>query len=156
MVGDQGGAFSDGVHAVVRRLGLDERTLRVPITPDIDDWYRAADAFVLASDIESLPRSMLEAMAFGLPVVASGVFGVPEVIDDGRNGFLFDASSVSGVSDVLVRVLGLPRAELERVGISGRRTIEASRSSEHYAAAYRSLLDHLIAERNGLAGTPSA
>ena len=60
----------------------------IPITPDVDPWYGMADILVCASDIESLPRTVLEAMAWETPVLATSVFGLPELIDDGETGWL--------------------------------------------------------------------
>ena len=57
---------------------------------DTYPWYRAADLLVSASDIESLPRSVLEAMCFRVPVLATSIFGLPELISDGETGFLFE------------------------------------------------------------------
>ncbi|MDX6564724.1 MAG: D-inositol-3-phosphate glycosyltransferase, partial [Gaiellales bacterium] len=119
----------------------------VPVTPDIDDWYLAADAFILASDIESLPRSMLEVMAFGTPVLAPAVFGVSEVVEDGINGLLFDPTSVASAAEVLRRFLQIPRARRKEMGEAGRLTVEANRSSANYARDYRALFAALASER---------
>jgi glycosyltransferase involved in cell wall biosynthesis len=52
-----------------------------------------ADGFALLSDVESMPRSIMEAMGFGLPVLASRVYGIPELIDDGKTGLLIEPNS---------------------------------------------------------------
>ena len=62
----------------IEDLGLERRVRVLDIDPDVDRWYTCADVLVSASDIESLPRSMLESLAFGVPVLAADVFGVPE------------------------------------------------------------------------------
>jgi D-inositol-3-phosphate glycosyltransferase len=147
MVGDKGGPYSEGVHELVRNFDLGDRVRLVPVTPAIDDWYLAADAFILASDIESLPRSMLEVMAFGTPVLAPAVFGVPEVVEDGINGLLFDPSSVASAADVIRRFLKIPRARRQEMGTAGRLTVEANRASANYARDYRALFAALASER---------
>ena len=72
---------------------------------------------------------MLEVMAFGTPVIAPAVFGVPEVIEDGINGLLFDPTSVASAADVLRRFLRIPREQRLELGEAGRQTVEANRAS---------------------------
>lgn len=145
MVGDKGGAYSDAVHDVVDRLGMEERVRLIPLTADIDQWYLAADVFILASDVESLPRSMLEAMAFGTPVLASAVFGSAEVIEDGINGFLLDPSSVAHTARALGRVLSISRTARRAVGDVGRLSVREARDPREYTRAYRVIFDQLLA-----------
>ncbi|MBO9555745.1 glycosyltransferase family 4 protein [Cellulomonas sp.] len=145
MVGDNGGPFSDAVHELVRRLGVEDRVRLLPVTPDIAQWYLAADAMILASDIESLSRSMLESMAYGTPVIVSAVFGHTEVVEDGVTGFLIDSSSVSGTAAGMRRFLKLSREERSVVADNARRWVE-ERSSERYAGEYRHLIEQVRAE----------
>ena len=147
MVGDQDNEYSRAVHEVVERLGIEERVRMLPVTPLVDEWYLAADCLVLASDIESLSRAMLEAMAFGTPVLVSAVYGHRAVIEDGVNGFLLDSSSVAAVTAALRRILRLERAERAAVGERGRDWVRETRRSEGYAGAYRALIAELHAEQ---------
>jgi D-inositol-3-phosphate glycosyltransferase len=82
----------------------------LPLTPEIDAWYGLADALVCASDIESLPRTVLEAMAWQLPVLATDVFGLPELIEDGESGWLCRDRDVIALATALDRVLSTPAA----------------------------------------------
>src|SRR5207302_10652149 len=75
LVGDTGDVFGDAVRDYAERLGVADRVRVERVSPDIYEWYGCADAFVLASDVESMPRSVLEAMAFGVPVIATDVSG---------------------------------------------------------------------------------
>ena len=91
---------------------------------DVADWYDAADIFVLPSDLEGMPLSIMEAMAKGLPVVASAVSGIPEEL--GGTGQLLPAGTKdrAGLVNQLVRTLHLwtGNAELRRsIGEAGRR-----------------------------------
>lgn len=86
----------------------------------IPDELRAADVFALPSLQEGLPLSLLEAMASGLPVVASPVGGIPTVIRDGDNGLLVAAGDVAGLRDALVRLADDP-ALRTRLGAAARR-----------------------------------
>jgi D-inositol-3-phosphate glycosyltransferase len=144
LVGDTGSPYAMGLRDLVERLELGDRARLVPVTPDIDAWYLMADVFVLASDVESLPRSMLEAMAFGVPVLVTSVFGVPEVIADGHNGLLFEPLDLASLAAALDRVLRLSPDERQRIGALGREHAETVRPSKYYADAYRRLCEVLI------------
>jgi glycosyltransferase involved in cell wall biosynthesis len=67
-----------------------ERIHLVRTSPDAGPWYRAADFFLMNSTSEAYPRSVVEALLFGLPVLSTKVFGVLEQIQHGDNGFLYD------------------------------------------------------------------
>jgi glycosyltransferase involved in cell wall biosynthesis len=68
------------------------------------DLYKASDIFVLASLSEGLPQTLLEAMAFGLPIVATNVGGIPHIIRDGHNGLLVNPGSPREISDAIYRL----------------------------------------------------
>jgi predicted O-linked N-acetylglucosamine transferase (SPINDLY family)/glycosyltransferase involved in cell wall biosynthesis len=90
---------------------------------DMADWYDAADIFVLPSDLEGMPLSIMEAMAKGLPVVASSVSGIPEELGD--TGQLLPAGTKdrNGLITQLIRTLQrwTADADLRRaVGEAGR------------------------------------
>jgi D-inositol-3-phosphate glycosyltransferase len=150
LVGDQNVPYAVGVREVVRRVGLGDRIRLAPVVPDTYAWYAMADAFVIASDIESLPRSALEVMAFGVPVVASSVFGLPELISDGMNGILFPPRDVGALTRALDRLLSLSPAERAAIGAAGEATVRRSHDSSSYAAAYERLLTGLIADPKAL------
>lgn len=76
-----------------------------PEMPDIAPWYGVADVFVFASHNESYPRVILEAMAFGLPIVSSAIFGTVEQIRPGQSGLLFPPGDVAALADCLTRVI---------------------------------------------------
>lgn len=97
----------DQFRAVYDRLKpeLQARLIVVPTTPDIGIYYRAADLFLMNSSQESYPRSTMEALLFGLPIVSTPVFGVLEQVVDRENGFIYpygDAETWSAVISALV------------------------------------------------------
>ena len=79
---------SEALADYIESSPLSARMKLIPITPDVQPWYGISDILVCASDIESLPRTVLEAMAWETPVLATSVFGLPELIDDGETGWL--------------------------------------------------------------------
>ena len=142
IVGDQGGEYSAGLHAFAERSGVGERIRIEPVAADPYAWHTAADVFALASDIESSPIVVLEAMAFGTPVVATAVFGVPELIEDGRNGYLCEASDVGSLAAALERALDDPsRAE---VGAAGELRVRERHDPERYVTRMRELMSGLV------------
>jgi D-inositol-3-phosphate glycosyltransferase len=146
LVGDSASEFSAGLHRMVDGLGIGRRVHFIPVTSQIDEWYLLADVFALASDIESLPTSVLEAMAFGRTVVASRVFGLPELISEGENGFLFDPNDIDATEEALRRVLQLSAEQRAEVGAAARLLIEATRTSGPCARSYQRMLERLSAD----------
>ena len=86
---------------------------------DVPELLAAADVFVLSSRSEGAPLSILEAMAAGLPVVASDVGGVGELVVDGETGLLVPPGDPARLAQALARVLD-DRALRERLGTAGR------------------------------------
>ncbi|MBS4753715.1 glycosyltransferase family 4 protein [Nocardioides sp. zg-ZUI104] len=83
---------------------------------------RTADVFVLSSAAEACPMALLQAMACGLPVIASRVGGVAEIVRDGVDGLLFAAGDVDGLRAELVRLADDP-ALRDRLGASARNRV---------------------------------
>jgi glycosyltransferase involved in cell wall biosynthesis len=71
----------------------------------VQDYMNRAEVFVLPSLSEGFPVTILEAMACGLPVVATRVGGIPDIIEDGTNGYLVDARDQEQIAEALLRVL---------------------------------------------------
>jgi glycosyltransferase involved in cell wall biosynthesis len=86
---------------------------------------------------ENCPMSILEALAYGKPVIGAGIGGIPELIEDKIDGMIFESGNVEDLADKMNYMAGLSSSELEQMGRSGRNKIE-----EHYNAEqhYESLL----------------
>lgn len=143
IVGDSPSDYSSGLHEVVSRSGVGRAVHVIPLVEDVEDWYIAADAFVLGSDIESLPRSMLDAMVHGVPVVGTAVFGVPTLVQDGVNGILFEPSSISAFAEAIRKVLSLTPEELQTMSTAAFETVRTTRDSRTYGREYTALLHEI-------------
>ena len=101
------GEEKEGLAKRVESLGLNSRALfpGAILNHDLPDWYSAADLFVLASSREGWPNVLCEAQAMGLPVVATRVWGVPEIIDHPSLGLLVEERSVEALRTALDRAL---------------------------------------------------
>lgn len=118
IVGD--GPRRDALERRVRELGIDQR---VEFTGalghhEVPDRYAAADAFCLSSFSEGVPVVLMEAMAMGVPVVATRVMGIPELVDHGVTGLLVAPTRADALADALALLADAPalRRELARAG----------------------------------------
>lgn len=106
VVGD--GPRRKALEGQARDLGLAGRVewLGQVAHEELPELYRRADVFVLPSLSEGMPNVVLEAMAAGLPVVATRVPGSEELVGEGENGLLVEPRDVAGLGEAVVRVLG--------------------------------------------------
>ncbi len=121
VVGD--GPLRASLEARCRELGIAERVQFLGTRSDVADLMRDCDVFVRPSLMEGLPLTVLEAMATGLPAVATPVGGTAEVLQDGVTGLLVPPRDVVGLETALDRLLaddGLRR----RMGAAARRQVE--------------------------------
>jgi glycosyltransferase involved in cell wall biosynthesis len=108
----------------------------------LPDLYRAADLFVLPAvhdskgNVDGLPNVILEAMASGLPVVASGISGIPLAVEDGRTGRLVPEKDPEALLGALRGLLADPAAA-RAMGEQGRRKAESELTWDAVAARYR-------------------
>ncbi|HYF77469.1 MAG TPA: glycosyltransferase [Symbiobacteriaceae bacterium] len=92
LVGGRPTPYSKGIEAMVAALpeAWRGRVTVVPETPEIAQYYAAADVFICTSRVESFPRVILEGMAYGLPIVSTPVFGIREQVWEGVNGWFYE------------------------------------------------------------------
>ncbi|MGW0017502.1 glycosyltransferase family 4 protein [Rhodococcus sp. NPDC003382] len=147
IVGFQPTPYGLAVRKAIDDLNLGHAVRLVDVDPDTYKWFMISDILVSASDTESLPRSILEAMAFGLPVLAADVFGVSEVVEDGTNGWLFEARNGAAVSAAIARAA--TSSETDLFAMSQRNRYAAlSFDGSNYAREYEALLKDLIDKRD--------
>jgi glycosyltransferase involved in cell wall biosynthesis len=132
--------YSAAVHELIDRLGVAATVAVVPVTPDVYDWYHAADVVVSASDLESMPRSLMEAMAFERVILSTAVFGVTELIADGRTGFLMAPRELDAMIEGFERVLALSADERTAIGRAASASVRAAHDASAYVSAFRTLL----------------
>ncbi|WP_165066884.1 glycosyltransferase [Paludisphaera rhizosphaerae] len=103
--------------------------------PRPEEFLAAMDVFGLSSRSEGMPLAVLEAWAAGLPVVATRVGGLPELIDDGRSGVLVDNGNEAAFAQALANLIVEPTVALE-LGECGRRRVEADYSLSRMIQTY--------------------
>ena len=140
VVGD--GPLRAQVEARTAALGLGDAVRLLGTSTDVPGLLRGAACLALASDYEGLPLAVLEAMAAGVPVVASAVGGVPELVADGRTGLLVQPGSADGLAAALGELLRDP-ARARALGDAGRELARERYSRERMAAEHERLWEQL-------------
>ena len=148
------GDYMDTLAAQASRLGIGERFLFTGMRHDVPELLQAADVAVLPSLSEGLPNSVIEAMASGLPVVATAVGGIPELISHGRSGLLVPPGDIAALNHALAMVLDDPRLA-ERLGAAARLRIQAGFSFEKMCLETEALYRAVLLE-NGFYGRAHA
>ena len=124
LVGD--GPLRGRLEELARELGISERVRFAGRRTDTPAFYRDCDLFVLLSDYEGMPMSIIEAMASGLPVVATRAGGVGELVDDGVSGALVEADAAAAAEAIA--------AICDDPALYARLSAGAVRTSSRYSA----------------------
>ena len=137
------GPERDALQRHVASLGCDDSIRLVGHVADPRDVYAAADVFALSSTSEGLPNSLLEAMACGVPVVATVVGAVPSVVTDEVNGLLIQPGESAPLTLALSRLLS-NEALRNQFAAAGHRTIEEQYSFERRMQKVAAVYDGLL------------
>lgn len=131
------------LQGLIRKHHLEKSVWMIGERQEIPTWLSAFDVYCLPSLWEGLPNSLLEAMALGLPVVASKVDGVPEAVSHGKDGVLVPPSKPRALADTLAH-LGADAELREVLGRAAQKTISERftlrRMLEEYEQAYQRVL----------------
>jgi sugar transferase (PEP-CTERM/EpsH1 system associated) len=144
IVGD--GPLLPAVHAQVAALDLDDHVWLPGARADVKALLHTFSVFALPSLAEGTPVSMLEAMACALPVVASNVGGIPEVIDEGVQGLLVPAGDVAALAAALERHAGDAALRTQH-GRAGRARVEERFGMRAMVNAYAALYAGLCGQK---------
>lgn len=137
-----GGPLETELREQARRLGVEARVTFTGQRPGVAGLLPAFDVFVLSSRHEGLPLALLEAMASQVPVVATVVGGIPEVVTDGDDGLLVPPGDVAALGTAMARILDSHDAAA-RMAVAGRETAERfsiTGAVERMIAAYDEVL----------------
>ena len=140
VVGTQPGEYLDQLERFARDEAL-QSVVFVEKTPDVYDYFRMSDVLVCPSRNESLPLVVLEAMAFGLPIVTTDIFGIPEAVAHERQALLVGPGDVAALASGVERLL-VDRALAARLGANARATLGQRFGLERMVEEY----DRLITE----------
>lgn len=140
--------YLERLRTIVRELGIADRVIFTGYRRDVERVLQMSDVSVLPSWSEGLPNSVLEAMALGMPVVATRVGGIPELIEDGRTGFLVEPRDAPGLARALVAVLS-DRLLARRLGEAARAQVQNKFSFHKMFRETEALYREVLANASG-------
>jgi N-acetyl-alpha-D-glucosaminyl L-malate synthase BshA len=152
-VGD--GPEYSAVHHRARTLNVLDKTVFVGKQPNIADYLGIADVSLLPSETESFGLAVLEAQACEVPVVASRVGGIPEVVSDGESGFLSEVGNTDKMSDDVLKILNDDELH-ESFGKKGRELAVSRYSAEKIIPQYIKFYEKILkgkSEPSAVAGS---
>jgi glycosyltransferase involved in cell wall biosynthesis len=131
------------LEALIKSQGRPDRIRLLGYRADTIELYQSLDLFALSSLREGLPNVVLEAMALGVPILATRIAGLPRLIQHGRNGWLVEPDDVEGLADGLRRCLE-DSAMRCRLGQAGRQTVTSQYDFETRMQKFAALFDELL------------
>lgn len=145
IVGDRLGPYSSALHLEISKLpsSYRERVRVVPETSQIHRYYKASDVMAFTSKLESLPRVIMEAMHYALPIVTTPVFGIKELVTDKKSALFYDQGDVHQLASRLEQVLS--DASLRRtLGSNANKALGKFPTMSEMQNAYVSLVAEAI------------
>jgi len=140
LVGD--GPYRPTVERLMVDHGLQARVRLLGRRTDVPALLKMADAFLFCSRTEGLPNALLEAMAAGLPVVATDAPGCRDLVVDGETGLIARAGDPEAISGRLSRLLS-DRGEMRRLGKQGQRFVRDHLNADNLATRWESLYESI-------------
>lgn len=127
----------------IRELKLADRITTLSTVSEMPDLYRLMSVSLLCSKVEGFPNAVMESMAAGVPVVASAVGGIPELIDDGVSGKLVGSRDPEDYAQAVDWILANPE-ESRRMAAAAMEHVRTKLSVERMGDAYRRLYAELL------------
>jgi len=143
MIGD--GPERSAAEFLAMRLGVGDRVDFVGKQENVNELLPLSDLMLMPSEMESFGLAALEAMACRVPAVATRVGGVPELIEDGVNGLLYEVGDVEGMAAGAISILSDP-ALLERLSTASRRTAQDHFCASRIIPLYERYYEHILSQ----------
>jgi N-acetyl-alpha-D-glucosaminyl L-malate synthase BshA len=128
------------VERLVKRLDLEDHVMLTGFRSDVANLLSCSDVVVLCSETESAPLTLLEGMSSGLPVVATSVGGIPEIVDDGVNGFLVQSKNPEAIAERILELNADPGLR-SRLGRAARETVLERYTAERIVGQYMEIYE---------------
>lgn len=139
--------FLNQIKTRVAKLGLAEHFTFTGFRKDAVDMFHVMDVSVLASWQEAFGRVILESMITGVPVVATNVGGVPEIIENGKSGILIPKKNAEAIANGVMTVLNMPENDRISMAVEGRRSMMRF-SIDAHVEQIQAVYEELLAKRS--------
>lgn len=143
LVGD--GPERHRIERLIDQLRLKDHVLLMGYRSDVPHLLRCSDVVVLCSETESAPLTLLEGLSCGLPVVATSVGGIPEIVEDGVNGFLVPPKHPEAIAERILELNG-DRGLRARLGGAARRTVLERYTADGVVGQYEDVYEQVTSE----------
>jgi N-acetyl-alpha-D-glucosaminyl L-malate synthase BshA len=141
LIGD--GPDRHSVEMLIKRLNLKSNIVLTGFRSDVAHLLRCSDVVVLCSETESAPLTLLEGMSCGLPVIATNVGGIPEIIQDGINGFLVPSKNPEAIAEKLLKLNA--NSELRKqLGTTARETVLKRYTADKVVDQYLKIFESIV------------
>jgi glycosyltransferase involved in cell wall biosynthesis len=147
IIGDGNKEYKNKLIDMVSKLGLKDKTYFLDFREDIIPIYHSMDMLVSASWNEALPRTIMEAMSCGKPVVATQTEGAKEMVADNKTGFLVSIKSPEELAEAVIRLLSDSQLALYMGRLARQRAIQLF-SLERYISNIEEVIDEVAQQRN--------
>ena len=137
------GALFQELQDYARQVGIDDRVEWAGAQDNVPDWLAKMHVFILPSLAEGIAITILEAMASGLPVIATNVGGNPELVTHNKTGLLIPSNQPQAIADSLLSYIEQPQSIIEQ-GKVGQKRVEEQFSLKQMVGHYHALYDQII------------
>ena len=142
-------SYAAAIDARITELGLEDRVHQLGFCAEVGELMPAFDVFVLGSRDEPFGRVVIEAMAAGCLMVASAAGGPVEIVDDGKDGFLYPSRDRAALKQTLRRVLTLAPEERDAIRERAQRKVAERFSMERFSRELLDVYREVLALANG-------
>ncbi len=142
------GPLKNELESLIQRLGIEGRVRLLGLRQDMPALYAACDAIVLSSAWEGMPNVVLEAMASSIPVVATSVGAVPEVVADGESGLIVLPGNHEALANAMGRMMEMPEQTRQAFGREGYDRVRTEFSLETVIDKWEDLFNQLLAAKS--------
>ena len=143
--------YWETLQSLTAKLGLSEDLVFTDYVEDIPAALSALDVFVLSSILESCPNVVLEAMAMRVPIVATDVGAVPEMLDAGKVGMIVPPADAAAISRAVLACLAMPADEVATITSAARKRVETLFGLDKITRLQLETYDVLIGQQAGSA-----